>query len=260
MSIALAWIESGRSSFNNQIAVAVELLLPKDWNPSGLNTVVGLPGTIAFIYQALHGAMCLLSGQLPLAIKCAHTAIQCFGFNDPLSLLDHQRVLGWPHSLSGNARTAWEVLASLPERWDWLETAFGPLDEYHATIGAYYMALTIDDYARVVARGQIDRTVDTREIRVPLCFYRLASRTQRNSYQLLTGDMSSLRSIWTGHGVSDEQFMERWDYWITVSKTWVRRVYDLFRNPDVVLSRLPEDILTTQATNLGYNRVATGRC
>lgn len=63
-SIALAGVESGREKFSDQVGLIDEILNPRDWEWSGITTIADLPETIAYMYQALNGAMCLQTGQL----------------------------------------------------------------------------------------------------------------------------------------------------------------------------------------------------
>ncbi len=65
-AIALAGIESGREKFSNQISVLDEILNPRSWNHGGLTVLVNFPETVAYVYQALHGGMCLQTDQLTL--------------------------------------------------------------------------------------------------------------------------------------------------------------------------------------------------
>ena len=74
-SITLAGIESGREEFSNQISLIDEILNPRGWNPAGFTIITNFPETVAFIYQALNGSMCLQTHQVSLASKLARTKV-----------------------------------------------------------------------------------------------------------------------------------------------------------------------------------------
>ena len=118
ISIALAGVESGRDNFTNQIALVDEILFPMGWNPAGRAHVVYMPELAVYVYQGLHGAMCLQTGQLPLALGLASTNVENRNRSEAFILWEGSNLIGWPESLGRKATVAWDVLATLPQNCD----------------------------------------------------------------------------------------------------------------------------------------------
>ena len=153
--IALAGVVSHNSRFNNQVAVLDDILYPKNWNRSGLTNIVGLPETVAFVYQALHGATCLTTEQLAVAIRLARERVG----EGPLGrssvpLYKTSEIIGWPPTLGGNCRIAWDFLWDLPTRWPWLIEVFGDSEDYRVALCAYYISLNIIELVDCIADNQ----------------------------------------------------------------------------------------------------------
>lgn len=193
-SIALAGVGSGRNKFTNQLALFEEILSPKDWNRAGYTVVVELPDAGAFIYQALHGAMCLQTHQLGLAIQMVRTPVRLPGWNEAIPIWRHHGVMGLPQSLAGTTTEAWKALTSLPDRWHWIGTVFGDKDEFQAAVAAYYMALNVNEYSHVLATNRKDLTA-WKEMRpdIPLSFVSVNDDIGRRGYRLLMQDIEQVK-------------------------------------------------------------------
>jgi hypothetical protein len=75
MAIALAGVESGSERFRNQTSVLSDILNPSGWIRSGRTDLTDLPEALAFIYQAVNGAMCVQSRQFDLAATLAKSRL-----------------------------------------------------------------------------------------------------------------------------------------------------------------------------------------
>jgi len=58
-------------------------------------------------------------------------------------------------------------------------------------------------------------------LEVPLHFLRLDNDIERRAYRLLTEDMSQVTDIWISLGISNEKFVQFWDKWIALCKSWL---------------------------------------
>ena len=74
--VALAGVESGKPRFNDQRALLDELLNVQDWQYSGAVVIADLPWALAYVYHSLHGAMCMATQQLELALGLAQMKVR----------------------------------------------------------------------------------------------------------------------------------------------------------------------------------------
>jgi len=244
MAIALAGVGSGRPKFANQLALLDDILFPKDWNRAGYTVRADLPLAAAFIYQALHGAICLQSDQLSLAMSWVRTPIEFPGSSEPAPIWRNHNIMGWPDSFAGKSTTAWKVLTSLPDVWQWLPDVFGDKDEYLASLCAYYMALNVHEYADLLASGRGASLRDQRlALDIPLFFESLEGDTKRRAYRLLTQDIEQVRAIWGSLGVSDSMVKEHWEPWNTLCSGWHRKVYRYAFRHRLAHAKLVDEVL-----------------
>lgn len=224
-SIALAGIESGREKFANQISIIDEILNPRDWNPAGLTVIVNFPDTIACVYQALNGSMCLQTHQLSLATKLARSNITKRFENLSLPLFKRHSIVGWPETLGQKSTDVWSFLAKLPEKWNWLTDPFSSAQEYKESLCAYYLALSIIELVDDIARGNEKQLLQNNEITfdVPLIFMREDFEILRRAYRLLLIDKDQIRDIWESKKIKEEKVKELWPRWIYHLKNWNSR-------------------------------------
>jgi hypothetical protein len=243
--IALAGIESGRDKFTNQISLIDEILNPRDWNPSGLTSIVDLPDAIACIYQALNGAMCLQTHQLSLSTKLALTKITKRNQQYTLPLYQRHEIVGWPAAVGRKSTEVWSFLSNLPEKWNWLNEPFGSVSEYRESLCAYYLALNIIEFVDTIVAGKED-LLQQKEIRldVPLCFLRDDFEIIRRAYHLLLVEPDQIRDIWKSKSISDNKVKELWPMWVHHIKYWLSRenIFS-FPNQEVVHENLFNEIV-----------------
>lgn len=228
--IALAGIESGREKFNNQISLLDEILYPNKWNQSGSTVLVFFPLTVAFIYQALHGAMCLQTDQLQTAVNLARTKIELPLEREKKILYQTAEIIGWPESLGGNSTTAWNYLMDLPHKLGWIRDLFGDENEFKTYICAYYMALNIVEYVDTIHSGQ-ERILKEENNNVwpnvPTNFLSLDREIQRKAYRLLLNDKTQIKDIWQSLKISDQKIKEQWPSWIKLVTRWHTSTYHM---------------------------------
>lgn len=241
-SIALAGVVSGKAKFNNQIAILDDVLFPKDWNRSGSTDIAGLPETAAFVYQALHGATSLLTEQLPLAIRLAREKIGEGARPSSVQLYKTSEIIGWPYTLGGNSKIAWDFMWELPERWPWLTQIFGDVDDYRVAFCAYNISLNILELADLIADRQTE-LLESGDMRLDVPFRTPAMPTEivRRAYRLLLRNPSQVRDIWASRNVAEGDMKRVWPKWIVYTTRIVRKEYP-FGDIHMVHERLLEDL------------------
>lgn len=226
MSVALAGVESGQEKFTNQVAMLDEFLSPKDWNGSGLVVVGDVPDAIVFIYQALHGAVCLESDQLPVAMQLARSRVQRRHQGESVVLNEDYDLMGWPDSLSGHCVTSWKFLADLPNKWPWLLKIFGSVEDYQTALCAYYLALNISELAEVLASKREEILKNERlQMVIPLTNHSLPLEIRQKSYRLLLRSPDQVQAIWRKLGVTDAAMASHWPVWCKLCLGWLGEIY-----------------------------------
>jgi hypothetical protein len=242
-SIALAGIESGREKFSNQISLIDEILNPRGWNPAGITTIVYFPDTVACIYQALNGAMCLQTHQLSLSSKLALTKITKKHEDKSLSLYQHYEIVGWPETLGRKSTDVWTFLSNLSQKWNWLNEPFGSEEEYRESLCAYYLALNIIELVDTISAGK-ESMLQNDEIRldIPLCFLHENDDILRRAYRLLLVDPEQIKDIWNSKNIKEEKIKELWPRWVYHMKYWLSRTSDFGFRTDVIHENLFSDL------------------
>jgi hypothetical protein len=243
MVVALAGVASRNPTFNDQFSTFDEMLFPEDWNLGGYTVIVDLPYAAAFIFQALHGAMCIQTAQLPLAIKLIRTSINFPDINQTIPAWKHYGIMGHSDSLTRKSTVSWKILSSLSELWTWLEELFGTNDEYKSLVGAYYMALTIFEFSDLLAQnGEGALNERDLKIEIPLSFLSLKSEIKRYSYNSLLDISDQVKDLWRSMGVSDEKVVKYWEGWIKISLSWFFEVYRFSNRSQITHAKLMEQL------------------
>lgn len=243
ISLALAGIASGREKFANQLSLLEEILNPRDWNQGGFTVVVGIPSAGAFIYQALYGAMCLYTEQVTHAVTMVRTNMKFRDWNEPIPIWKNHGIMGWPESLGHNSEDAWNVLASLPVKYPWVNTIFGDNEDYLAALVAYYLVLNINEYAYVLKENQESLLEkDKMHLDIPLSFLRVSDEVKRRAYRLVLQDQIQIMNIWKSLGISDERFSMYWVKWVMLCNSWLRDGGRYWSSSPVVHANLPSDL------------------
>lgn len=239
-AIALAGIESGQGAFTQQIGALEELLLLPDWNRSGTSFVVDFPDTVAFVYQALTGALYLSTNQLSTAIRMGKARLPSGSSTSELYAMSEITVC--PNSLGRNITTAWNFLVGLPNHWTWLQEPFGAQDEYVSGLTAYYMALSVLELAFTLVKNDENILDEKLRLELPPVYMAEEYRIQRKGYRLLISDPDQVRSIWRDLDISDDTFNLAWPKWMKHTFQWHRSVVTF---PDIdapIQSDLPSEL------------------
>jgi hypothetical protein len=242
-SIALAGVESGREKFTNQIGLIDEILNPRGWNPAGITTIVNFPDTVAYIYQALYGAMCLQTGQITLVTKFARSRITKSFETGSLPLYQRHQIVGWPDTLGRKSIEAWSFLVNLPDKWHWLNKPFSTLEEFRESLCAYYLILNVIEFTDTISENKED-ILQQKEIRleVPLCFLQENFETLKRAYRLALVEPDQVKAIWQTKGILDSKMKELWPRWIYHLNEWLNRVYDFGFRTTVIHEKIFDDL------------------
>jgi len=222
IAIALAGVASGRSKFATQLALLDDILNPKDWNRSGFVRIVEIPKAAAFIYQALHGAMCLYTDQVTQAVEMVRSSIKLTDYPEQIEIWRVHEIIGWPTSFTHNSTVAWEVLVSLPEEMPWIINVFGDSDDYMAALAAYYLVLNIQEYSQALKNNRENTlTRDSFHLDTPLFFEYASADVKRRAYNLLLQNIDQIKAIWSSLGVDELRFAKSWSAWTTLCFEWL---------------------------------------
>ncbi|MFI5330928.1 MAG: toll/interleukin-1 receptor domain-containing protein [Desulfobaccales bacterium] len=227
-SVALSGVESGKQNFNNQISILDEILFPTNWNWSGDTRIVYFPYLAGYIYQAIHGAMCLLTNQLSLSIKLVSSKFELTFDNQKKPLYLFPEIIGWPSSLGGNSSVAWKILIDLPNKWIWLHEAFG--EDFQAAVCAYYMALSILEFSYKISFP--DQVIGDWPL-IPPSFRELPRALRRKAYKMMISDADQVRNIWRQFNIQDEKMKSSWPEWVKLLYKWTSRPFGVMEKIEI---------------------------
>jgi len=143
---ALAGIESREEHFKDQSETLDYIIGTGKYERKGYETLVDLPLTVAYSYQALHGASCIATRQIELAINLINRQIILPNKSDPIPLYEIDEIVGWPTTLARNSAVSFKYLMSLSDKINGLELIFGGDGELNKLICSYYMLLNYFDF------------------------------------------------------------------------------------------------------------------
>ncbi|OAI27730.1 toll/interleukin-1 receptor domain-containing protein [Methylomonas koyamae] len=226
IAIALAGVESGQPKFTNQRAILDDILYPNNWTRGGVTVMVDFPTTLAFVYQGLHGATCMVSSQPNVAINLISSNIEFPGLHERIPMWSNHGVMGWPQGFKGEATTGWKALTALSEEWSWLHEIFGEKDEYRAALSAYYMMMNLFEYVNMLTTRDHDKISEQNvRLEIPLCYESEAEHVKRRAYSILMSDPDALRRIWTTRGIDDATVQKHWSSWLKICSAFISGVY-----------------------------------
>jgi hypothetical protein len=244
IAIALAGVASGNPKYQHQVSLIEDVLNPSEWQRSGFTVRAELPLTGAFLYQALHGAMCLHAGNLSAAMRLAQTDLPSPYQADALPLWRQHGMTVWPVALGREGVVAWKILDSLSQRWQWVADVFGDTNDYKAALYAYYVALNGLEYAERLKLGRSPLLPLPGDFRpdVPPLFEGGTDEIKRRGYRLLTATAPDLRGIWKTIGVSERILSEQWGAWINLQRAILPHFYP-YASDQLGFQRLVPEVL-----------------
>lgn len=225
-AIALAGVESGRYKFKSQVSVLDEILNPREWNYAGRTVIADFPDTSAFVYHILHGANCLATDQVSVAVEFARTKVKERYHDKSIAIFQNHNITGWPSTLGGDCNIAWEFIRILPEKWEWLKEVFGDMYDYQSYLCSYYLVLNLIEFVDVIVSGKESILLkdDSLTLDIPLTFMKEDQETLRKSYQLLLNEPVQIKNIWKKYDINDEKIKELWPRWIYHMQLWLNKI------------------------------------
>ena len=227
LAMALLGVESGKEQFKNQKSLINDLLNITEWKHQGNVVWVEIPYSLGYVYHSLHGALCLSTNQLGLALDLTSVNVSPSYQHEKYSnIWKIYELMGWSESLGRNCTTSWKYLASAYTRWEWLSSIFTDEQEYRSSLVAYYMALNIHELADTLASNQNIMLNGKEELslNVPLSFAFEDAVIKRQAISLLFRNMEAVTELWSSLNVTREQMENSWEGWMTQCKKWVRNV------------------------------------
>lgn len=214
IALGVAGVESGRTSFRHQRSLLDLIVNPREWNGSGYSRVVGLPEAAGFVYQAIHGALCVFTNQLELAIEFALSIIVHQPSGDSIPVWRNHLIMGWPTSLHVKSTTAHELIFNVYDSWGWLNGIFGEKSEFKSALLSYYLMLNTIEYADLLAHGHVEAlTKKELSLDIPLNFVFTQGETCERSYQYFLENRSAILTHIEQMGIPPERAVRYWRLW-----------------------------------------------
>ena len=224
MSLALAGVESGRSKFTDQRGLLSDIIDISGWNYSGLVILVNLPYSLAYVYQNLHGALCMYTGQFDIAVSLAEKKIRGVNEQNFKKLWQKTEIVGWPDSLGGDCGAVWDYMVNAYNRWGWLSAIFKTEEDFRSALIAYQMILNINELIDLIKNGNASVLEEDYHIdlSIPLSFAKEGREINRRAFQLIINKSLALESLWVNAGISKETIESSWANWIKKCHYWMR--------------------------------------
>lgn len=223
IAMALAGVESGDDKVKDQRALFDELYYLTDWSRAGRVILTELPITLGFIYQALHGAIAIYTDQPSLALDFATMMVRHHNESHKAPLWQHHDLVGWPRTLGGDCKVAWEYLSDAYNKWPWLQEIFGGLEEYKIALISYYILLNFIEYSQTLRDGHLtsDQGKQNILLEVPILFSLEDRYLAMKAMKRLGKHPELFDSVLKLHGVTRQIAITEWPKWIDVCNTWL---------------------------------------
>ena len=227
MSLALAGVESRSEPFKDQKSVFEELLSVSDPDLSPFLTWERLRHTLGYVDHSLHGALCLDTGQIDLALDLARVKVDLYRARDFREVWEEIPLVGWSPLIGENDCTeGWKYIASAYERWAWLSPVFADDLKYRTSLVAYYLSLHIHELAKaiVLRRQGESRTNFASNLFVPPTFLSEGREINQRAISLLARS-PAVTKLWSSLDVTRAEMEDSWDNWLRECENWLRGVY-----------------------------------
>ena len=245
IALALSGVESGLEPFNDQRSILDDLLHLLDWRYSGRTVVVELPTALAYLYQFLHGATCLITNQHGLALAMATMTTSLRHSTESKPLWANRAITGWPPGLGGGSVIAWDYVKSAPTRFSWLSEIFPQENDFEIALGAYSLMLNVIELADFLTT---DKNVQILEsdarvhLDVPPCFGLLSKDILERAFRLAFRDGSVVDLIVRSADGEPSKVREYWKAWCKKTVSNIPRPpnsFSWFDFDDIWLGELP---------------------
>lgn len=226
ISVSLAGVESENAQFNDQKSLLSNLLTIRGWQGDNTQpwhqTWVQIPYALGYVYHSLHGALCLKTEQLTLALGLAREKVP-FAIESSWSktVWENAHLMGYCELLL-DRKECWKYLANAYNQWEWLRLIFEDDFTYRASLVAYYMALSIHELAAEIASPKSQSDIVPS---VPWDFLSEEYEIKKHAVDLLRND-PALPALWECLGVTQEPMRAAWDSWRSRREGWLSTSVD----------------------------------
>jgi hypothetical protein len=226
IAIGLGGLASMTPQYKDQSAVFDEVLHPPNWQRAGLVVRLELPMSAAFIFQALHGTLCLYIEDVSTAFRLARLRTQSPLSREPIPLWARHDVVMWPHALGHSADLAWKTISTLPERWPWVSSVFGNLRDYQTALVAYYIALNTLEFLEFLAGGhKVPDNPAQLRCDIPPVFEVMSDEIKRGAYRTLLKTREDFKSFADELKLDQNLIRSQWPGWVDAQKHSLRQLY-----------------------------------
>lgn len=223
IAMALAGVESAQARFNDQRALFDGLYHLTDWSRGGRVIIIELPAMLGFVYQALHGAVCVLSDQPAMAVEFATMNVRHNSTEKHSPLWKRSDLIGWPKSLGGNCFVAWKYLIDSYDKWTWLHDIFGDVETFETSLISYYILLNFMEYVEFLKNGNLAAAIKNGtklRLEVPMIFGEQPKDFVDKALKQVARHPGVFDLIIKKFAVSKNQVVVEWDSWIEVCNMW----------------------------------------
>lgn len=228
IAASLGAVGSNAPRFKNQAAVLEEILHPPDWHHANYVARSELPCSAAFVYQALHGSMCLHVEDLATALRLACTRTQSAMVREEVPLYRRHDVVMWPQALGYDAIKSWQVISTLNTLWPWIGEIFGNLKGYQIALLAYYVSLnTLEFFERLAVGRYLPDDPATVRTDIPPVFENIGDEIKRGAYHALIAVGESFRRLADQLKVEVDVIRREWPKWMKVQQLDLHNLYPL---------------------------------
>ena len=226
IAMALAGVESAKDKFKDQRGLFDELYHITEWSRGGRVIIIALPATLGFVYQALHGAVCMLTEQPELAVEFSTMMVRHGDYDTKAPLWKHHDLVGWPKTLGGNCNVAWTFLIDAFDKWQWLHEIFGNLENYKISLISYYITLNFMEYVEALGNNLLEQVKKGGglHLEVPILFSDEDRGLIEKAMKRLGKHPELFDSIIKKRGVSKNQVIVEWDTWMGVCENWLGKL------------------------------------
>jgi hypothetical protein len=257
IACAMAGINSHQPEYCRQAALIEDIVNQANWDGNGLVEITEVLEAIAFIYQALHGATCVMCHRYDLVTRAVATPMSLWRHRrDQVTLWEHPSIIGWPKSLGGKSTICWTFLKSLFLRIEWLEDLFVTEENFIESLVGYYIFLNLLEYGDALNQstgGLIRSNADgRRRLSVPLAFcvedrYLLEKATRR-----LLDDVSAVRNSYEMVRTVSSEDSSSWSTWSDICLGWVGELRFLCDLDDIAFLRLGPRVFNLSSDQMSW--------
>jgi hypothetical protein len=244
MAVATAGVESTQPKFNQQGSLIYDLLEAPGWERTGSTIVVTMPEAAVFTFQAILGAMAVLSGQNGLICDLAMLRI-----SEPMRnresgpLYAQHHLIGWPRSFDAKCIPAWRYLLGLPDTFPWIAQAFGSPTVFRECLCGHYLVLSWIEFLDFLRAGNVIDPSQGLRFDVPTLFFRPSECS--GGVRRVLDDRAPLLAFSEKHGVDAARQVAAWPDWVKTGLRWISWVYNnavFDRTDHEALSHFAEDL------------------